>query len=99
LSLIRTRGRPRPFAWGFVATLAVAMCAYILCCLTIPDLVRVSVVYEVDAIVRSVYEASPLLIYRLSLEVQGLLLGLPQLTVALIGGLLSRTFLANVCRP
>lgn len=78
-SISRTRGKPRPFAWGFVATLVVAMCVYIFCCLTIPELLRVSIIYQVDAIVRYIHEASPLLVYRLSLEIQGLILGLPQL--------------------
>ena len=55
------RGRPLP-----------SRCAlYIVCCLTIPDLLRVSIVYEVDAIVRYIYEPSPHVVYRLSLEIQG----------------------------
>ena len=66
------------------------MCLYIACCLTIPDLLRVSIVYDVDAIVRRCYEASPLLVYRLSSEIQSLILGLPQLALALIGGFVFR---------
>ena len=97
-SISRTRGRNRPFAWGFVASLAVAMCVYIVCCLTIPDLLRVSIVYEVDAIVRYIYEPSPHLVYRLSLEIQGLILGLPQLAFALIGGFLFRRFRTAMSR-
>jgi hypothetical protein len=98
-SMIGTRGRPRPFAWGFVAALVVAMCVYIVCCLTIPELLRVSIVYEVDRIVKYIADVNPILVFRLCLEIQSLILGLPQLTFALLGGFLFRRFRVTVPRP
>ena len=99
--LFAISGRPggsRPFAWGFVASLTMAMCAYVICCLTIPDLLRWSMIYHVDAIVRHFYAADPLLIFRLSLAAQGLMLGLPQLALAVLGGLLSRRYKVTITR-
>jgi hypothetical protein len=90
-SMSGMRGRSRPFAWGFAGTLAFAMCAYIICCLTIPDLVRRPIAYYVNEIEPSLYDADLTVIYRLSWEIIGVIVGLPQLAFALIGGFLSRS--------
>ncbi len=78
--------RRRDFLRGFVASLAVAISVYLVCCLTIPDLVRRPVVYYINEIEPYLYDADLAVVYRLSLEIQGLILGLPQLLFALAGG-------------
>lgn len=92
IALLSTSGRRgergRIFVRGFVASLAVAICIYLVCCVTAPDLVRRPVVYYINEIEPSLYDADLSVVYRLSLEIQGLILGLPQLLVALVGGAL-----------
>jgi len=78
--------RSRPFVWGFVASLAVVTCTYIDCCLTTPELMRRPVVYYINEIEPSLYDADLSVVYRLSLEIQGLILGLPQLLLSLCVG-------------
>ncbi|WP_165073819.1 hypothetical protein [Paludisphaera rhizosphaerae] len=90
LMSVSTNGRRgeqgRTFVRGFAASLAVTVCIYLVCCLTTPELVRRSVVYYINEIEPSLYDADLGEVYRLSLEVQGLVLGSPQLLVALAGG-------------
>jgi hypothetical protein len=86
----RRKERSRPFAWGFVASLAVAICVYIVCCLTIPDLVRWPIVYYINEIEPYLYDADLVVVYQLSLEIQGLIVGLPQLLFALGGGVVTK---------
>jgi hypothetical protein len=94
LTLLSTRGRrgerSRIFVWGFVASLTVAIGVYIVCCLTMPDLVRWPIVYYINEIEPYLYDAELYLIYRLSLEIQGLIVGLPQLLFALVGGVATK---------
>jgi hypothetical protein len=91
---LSTRGRrgerSGPFARGFVASLSVAICVYIVCCLTIPDLVRWPIVYYINKIEPHLYDADLTVVYRLSLEIQGLIVGLPQLLFALGGGVAAK---------
>jgi hypothetical protein len=82
----RHAGRSRPFARGFAASLAVAICVYIVCCLIVPHVVRWPLVYYINTIEPHFYDPSLLLAYWLSLEIQGLILGLPQWLFALGGG-------------
>lgn len=82
----RRRDRGRPFVVGFEMSLTVAICVYLVCCLTTPDVVRWPVVYYIDEIEPNLYDADLAVVYRLSLEIQGLILGLPQLLFALGGG-------------
>jgi hypothetical protein len=86
----RRRERGRIFVRGFVASLAVAIGIYLVCCLTTPDLVRRPVVYYINEIEPGLYDADLAEVYRLSLEIQGLILGLPQLLFALAGGAVAR---------
>lgn len=79
-------GRNRVFVRGFVATLAAAIGLDLVGCFTAPDLVRRPVVYYVNEIEPGLYDADLSAAYRLSLEIQGLILGLPQLLAALAGG-------------
>lgn len=74
------------FFSGFVASLAVTVCIYLVCCLTVPELVRQPVEYYINEIEPSLYAADLDAAYRLSLEIHGLVLGMPQLLVALAGG-------------
>ena len=67
--------RSHPFVWGFVSTLTVAILVYLVCCLTTPNLVRWPVVYYINEIEPGLYDADLAVIYRLSLEIQGLILG------------------------
>jgi hypothetical protein len=82
--------RGRLLVRGFVASLAVAIGIYLVCCLTIPDLVRRPVVYYINEIEPSLYDADLSVAYRQSLEIQGLILGLPQLLFALAGGAVAK---------
>src|SRR5262249_29422059 len=67
LSTSGRRGeRGRLFVRGFVASLAVAICVYLVCCLTTPDLVRRPVVYYINEIEPSLYDADLSAVYRLS---------------------------------
>ena len=90
LTLFSTRGRrrerSRTFVWGFVASLTVAIGVYIVGCLTMPDLVRWPIVYYINEIEPYLYSADLSAIYRLGLEIQGLIVGLPQLLFAQVGG-------------
>lgn len=89
-SASRRRGeRGRIFVRGFVVSLGVAIGIYLVCCFTAPDRVRQPVVYYINEIEPSLYDADLDAVYRLSLEIQGLILGLPQLLVALAGGAVS----------
>ncbi len=78
--------KSRVFLWGFTASLIFAIAVYLVCCLAIPDGVRRPVVYYINEIEPSLYDADLAVVYRLSLEIQGLILGLPQLLFALAGG-------------
>lgn len=83
----RRRGKKsRPFVWGFVASLALAICVYVTLCLTTPDLLRRPILYYINEIEPGLYESDLVPIYQLSLEIHGLILGLPQLLFALAGG-------------
>ena len=97
-SMSGTRGGPRPLAWGFAGTLAVAICLYVVCCLTVPDLVRRPISYYVNEIEPFLYDADLTVTYRLSWEIIGLIVGLPQLALALIGGFLSRSLWTTIHR-
>jgi hypothetical protein len=88
----RRAERGRIFVRGFLASLAVAIGIYLICCLTTPDLVKRPVVYYVNEIEPSLYDADLSAAYRLSLEMQGLILGLPQLLFALAGGAVANAF-------
>jgi hypothetical protein len=80
----------RPFAWGFVASLVVAMCIYVVLCLRNPDLVRWPLVYYLNNIEPSLYDADLWVTYCLSREIHGLIFGIPQLLFALLGGALTK---------
>jgi hypothetical protein len=82
--------RSRPFVRGFAMSLTVAICVYLVCCLTTPDVVKWPVVYYINEIEPSLYDADSSVVYRLSLEIQGLILGLPQLLFALGGGAVAK---------
>jgi hypothetical protein len=81
--------KSRPFARGFVASLTVAIFIYIACCLAIPDLMRRPIVYYINEIEPYLYDSDQVVVYRLSLEIQGLIVGLPQLLFALCGALIT----------
>jgi len=85
-SICRRRERSRPFAWGFVASLAVAIGVFFISCLAIPEVVRWPVVYYVNDIEPYILDADFELQYWLGREIQGLIFGLPQLLFALGGG-------------
>jgi hypothetical protein len=85
----------RLFVSGLVTSLTVAICVYLVCCLTIPDLVRWPVVYYINRIEPSLYDADLSVVFRLSLEIQGLILGLPQLLFALGGGAAAKASAAS----
>jgi hypothetical protein len=89
-SILRHPHRAGPFAWGFVASLAMAIGAFLASCLTIPDVVRWPVVHYVNDmdpyILNSDYQEQ----YWLSLELQGLIYSAPQLFLAFCGGLAAK---------
>jgi hypothetical protein len=70
----------------------------IACCLTVPDLVRRPIAYYVNEIEPFLYDADLNVTYRLSLEIIGLIVGLPQLAIVLIGGLLCRSLWTTTTR-
>jgi hypothetical protein len=88
---IRRRGESsRPFAWGFAASLAVAISVYLVTCLAIPEVVRWPVVYYVNSIEPYILDADFAIQYRLSRVIQGLIFGLPQLLLAVVGGVVTK---------
>jgi len=89
-SICRRGGRSRPFTWGFVASLTVAIDVFLISCLAIPEVVRWPVVYYVNEIEPYIMDADFELQYWLGLEIQGLIFGLPQLLFALGGGVLTK---------
>jgi hypothetical protein len=84
------RERSGPFGRGFIASLAVAIGVYLVACLAIPEFVRGPIVYYVNEIEPYVMDADLVLQYWLSLEIQGLIIGLPLLLFALGVGLLTK---------
>lgn len=60
-----------------------AVCIYLVCSLTTSELVRQSLVCYINELESSLYDADLDAASRLSLDVHGLELGLPQLVVAL----------------
>jgi hypothetical protein len=89
-----SRGREtiRPFARGFVTSLTVAIGIYLVCCLAIPEFVRWPVMYYINEIESYILDADFEMQYRLSLEIYGLILGLPQLLLALGGSVVTKVF-------
>ena len=83
----RRGGQGPSFFKGFVASLAVAACISFVCCLATLELVRRPVVYYINEIGPSLHDTDLGVVYRIGLEVQGPVLGLPQLLVALPGGM------------
>jgi hypothetical protein len=98
LTLFATRGRrgekSETFVRGFVASLTAAIGIYIVCCLTMPEHVRWPIVYYINAIEPSLYDADLAMVYRLSLEIQGMIVGVPLLLFAL-GGAATRAIVAR----
>jgi hypothetical protein len=82
------RGRRSRYGRALVVFLIAALALYLALCLTVPDLVRQPVVFYINEVEPRLYDADLLLVYRLSLEIQGLILGFPQLLLALAGAAL-----------
>jgi hypothetical protein len=90
LAVMLFSGRRRRGTVGhsFVASLSAVLFLYIVCCLTTPDLVKRPVIYYINQIEPHLYDADHMLVYRLSLEIRGLVLGVPPLLFALAGATL-----------
>jgi hypothetical protein len=90
-SITRRRdGDDRSFACGFLGTLLVTACVYIVLSLAVPELVKWPIVYYINYIEPNLYDADLAIIYWMSLEIDGLILGAPQLLLALFGGALTK---------
>jgi hypothetical protein len=90
-SITRRRdGKDRSFACGFLGTLLLTACVYLVLCLTVPELVKWPIVYYINYIEPDLYDADLAIIYRMSLEIDGLILGAPQLLFALLGGAITK---------
>jgi hypothetical protein len=87
----RCDGKDRSFACGFLGTLLLTACVYLVLCLTVPELVKWPIVYYINNIEPDLfYDTEVNIIYRMSLEIDGLILGAPQLLIALLGGALTK---------
>lgn len=83
LSLPWARRRHNVATRAFAAALGLAIAIYLTLCVATPDLVCVPVVHYLNEIEPHLYDADHSLVYRLSLEIQGLILGLPQVLFAI----------------
>ena len=88
---LRRQG-PRPFSLGFAAFGSAAILVYICCCLLMPETMAMPDLYYINEIEPRFMDASYAGLFFVRLQIRGLLLALPQLSVALIGGLLARRF-------
>jgi hypothetical protein len=91
-SITRRRdGKDRCFACGFLGTLLLIACVYLVLCLTVPELVKWPIVYYINYIEPDLYDADLNIMYWMSLEIDGLILGAPQLLLASCGGAIVKT--------
>ncbi len=82
--------RSRSFNAGFVAAGWMAVIAYAWACRTFPDIMATPVVYYINEIEPRFMDADTIELYSVSLLVRGIIMAVPQLLVALAGGLLMR---------
>jgi peptidoglycan biosynthesis protein MviN/MurJ (putative lipid II flippase) len=87
----RSDGKDRSFACGFLGTLLLTACVYLVLSLTVPELVKWPIVYYINFIEPNLYDADLSIIYWMSLEIDGLILGAPQLLLASCGGAIVKT--------
>jgi hypothetical protein len=84
------RARSEPFSAGFVGTGWVAVIVYVLSCRMFPAAMSIPVVYYTNQIEPHFMDADTLVLYSVSLLVRGFIMAVPQLLIALAGGLVAR---------
>jgi hypothetical protein len=84
------RGRSRPFIAGFVAAGWAAVIAYVSSCRMFPITMATPVLYYINEIEPRFMDADTLVPYSISLLARGIIMAVPQLLIALAGGVLAR---------
>jgi hypothetical protein len=88
-SIVARRGKSRPFIVGFAAAGWVSVLAYVATCRIIPEVMAIPVMYYINDIEPRFMDAATLELYSLSLMLMGLIWAVPQLIIALVGGVLA----------
>lgn len=90
-----THGRSRPFIAGFVAAGWSAVMVYIGCCRMFPAAMAAPVLYYINEIEPRFMNADRFELYSVSLLARGTITAVPQLLIALAGGLLATVAVRN----
>lgn len=88
-SIVVRRGRCGPFAVGFQVAGWVAVIAYVIGCRMFPEFMNAPYVYYINDVEPYILNTEYQELYMLSLVLSGFLWGIPQLLVALAGGVLA----------
>ena len=82
--------RSRSFIAGFVAAGWMAVIAYAFGCRTFPDIMATPILFYINEIEPRLMDADTVVPYSVSLLARGIIMDIPQLLIALAGGLLMR---------
>jgi hypothetical protein len=94
------RGTPiRAFDFGFLLFGWVAVIVYVVLSKSVPEMVAAPIVYYINEVEAQYMNCDLEACYILSLAIQGLILAMPQLLIAVLGGLLTQQLAGRRRQP